>query len=242
MTKQESPPPMTRREQQRENTREEIKALARAQMSKEGTAGISLRGIAGEMGLTVTALYRYFTSRDDLITALILDGFNAQADALEEAIARHTADDIDGQLFDAMITYRQWAVEHWTDYQLLYGNPIPGYEAPGELTVPAAARILIAFITVLFAAHLAGKLHLPAHYEEIPAHIREHISRIPGADIVPPPVVYLGAVGWTRMHGMITLELYDHVPPVIGDPAAFYRREVLALMRSVGLGESIPDA
>lgn len=231
----DQPPPLTRREQQREHTREEIKALARAQMAKDGTAGISLRGIAGEMGLTVTALYRYFASRDDLITALILDGFNAQADALEAAIARRAPDDFSGQLYDALITYRTWAVDHWTDYQLLYGNPIPGYEAPADQTVPAASRILIAMVRILVLAHQAGKLHLSPDYQDIPPHIAAHMAQIPGAEGVPPQVIYLGVVGWTRIHGMITLELYDHTPPVTGDPAEFYRHEVLALMRSAGM-------
>ena len=92
--------PMTRREQQRENTREEIKSLARKQMQAEGTAAISLRGIAREMGLTVTALYRYYTSRDDLITALIVDGFNAQADAMQEMIERRAPDRVTGRGID----------------------------------------------------------------------------------------------------------------------------------------------
>ena len=78
---------MPRRERVRQATVEEIKAVARAQMAAEGTAGVTLRAIAREMGMTAPALYRYFGSRDDLVTALVTDAYDALADAMEAAVA-----------------------------------------------------------------------------------------------------------------------------------------------------------
>lgn len=221
----------TRRERQREATREEIKALARQQMQAEGTAGISLRGIARAMGVTVTALYRYFASRDDLITALILDGFNAQADALEAAAATYPATDPAGQLYAALKTYREWALAHPIDYQLLYGNPIPGYHAPAELTVPAASRNMTVFLRLLVNARDHGLItESPAF--DIPPAIAAHMHSLGEAD---PNVLMWGVIGWTRLQGMIMLELFEHTPPVIGDPEAFYLHQIAELMRAGGL-------
>ena len=130
----------TRREKQHISTQEEIKQVARRLMAEQGTAALSSRMIAREMGLTAPALYHYFASRDELITALIVDAFNALADALEEARDEAATGSAREQLVQTLLTYRRWALEHPIDFQLIYGNPIPGYEAPRELTVPAAER------------------------------------------------------------------------------------------------------
>ncbi len=77
--------PLTRRERVRAATIDEIKEIARRHIAEKGAAALSLRAIAREMGMTSPALYRYFASRDDLVTALIVDAYNSLADALEAA-------------------------------------------------------------------------------------------------------------------------------------------------------------
>ena len=62
----------------------EIKATARHHLETDG-ANLSLRAVARDMGMVSSALYRYFTSRDDLLTALILDAYNALGQAAEAA-------------------------------------------------------------------------------------------------------------------------------------------------------------
>ncbi|MBL8166000.1 MAG: helix-turn-helix transcriptional regulator, partial [Anaerolineae bacterium] len=64
-----------------------IKDTARQLMAEHGTDGLSVRGIAKVLGITPPAIYHYFASLDELITALITDNFNALADALEAARA-----------------------------------------------------------------------------------------------------------------------------------------------------------
>src|SRR5689334_23821717 len=114
-----------KRQEQRDATIEAIKNAARAQMAAEGTASLSLRAIARLLDVTAPALYRYFADRDDLITDLIVEAFNNLADAMEAAEAEVARDDYGGRLITALMAYRRWAMEHRTDFQLIYGNPIP---------------------------------------------------------------------------------------------------------------------
>lgn len=210
----------TRREKQREATREEIKDVARRLMAEHGTAGISTRMIAREMGLTAPALYHYFASRDELITDLIVDAFNALADAMQKVSERAAAEPVRERLMQTLLEYRRWALEHPVDFQLIYGNPIPGYEAPTEVTTPAASRA--------FAVLLPLIAQLPVRPRTVPASMRKHLSEMMEQEDyhVPVEVFYEGVVGWSRIHGIIMLELFHHLQPVIGDVEAFYRAEI----------------
>ena len=64
-----------------------IKDEARTQLAQEGAAKLSLRAVARELGMVSSALYRYFPSRDDLLTALIVDAYDAVGAAAESAPA-----------------------------------------------------------------------------------------------------------------------------------------------------------
>jgi AcrR family transcriptional regulator len=227
----------TRRERLRERTKEETKAIARQQMQTQGTAAISLRAIAREMGMTVMALYRYYENRDALITALILDAFNALADTLEQASASYPTEAYAERLLAVLLAYREWALAHPVDFQLIYGNPIPGYHAPAELTVPAASRSLATVVAILAAALRSGELAPAPRYYALPPVIADHMATLIERDGygVPVAALYIGVAGWIRIHGMIMLELFGHTPPVVGDPAEFYRFEVTNLMKSMGL-------
>jgi len=228
---------MTRRERQHDNIREEIKALARQHMAEQGTAGLSLRAIARDMEMTAPALYRYFPAREDLITALILDAFNALADTLQAADNACVHEDYTGRMLNIMKVYRQWALENAVDFQLIYGNPIPGYSAPGELTVPAVQRGFIVIVTILADALAAGTLKLPPEYEQLPPSVDHHLRILIERDQYPiiPQLLYLGIATWTRMHGMIMLELYHHLVPTIGNVDDFYHHEITTFLQHLGL-------
>src|SRR6266699_486138 len=79
-------PPATRRARQRQATVAEIKALARAQLAADGADAVNLRAIARQMGTTSSALFRYFPSHADLISALLADAYAALAEALAAAV------------------------------------------------------------------------------------------------------------------------------------------------------------
>ncbi|MBC8078325.1 MAG: TetR/AcrR family transcriptional regulator, partial [Chloroflexales bacterium] len=148
----------SRRERQREATSDEIKQVARQQMAEEGTAGLSLRGIARQMGLSAPALYRYYPSRDELITALIVDAFHALGDATQAAQVHMHTSDYAGRFLAMTVGYRQWALDHPVDFALIYGNPIPGYHAPAEVTTPAVRRSTAPLVNLLNESWLAGAM------------------------------------------------------------------------------------
>jgi AcrR family transcriptional regulator len=228
---------LSKREQLHDDIRERIKDTARTQMAAEGTAALSLRAIAREMDVTAPALYRYFPGRDDLITALIVDAFNGLADAMAAAEAAQPRDDFRGRLLAALMAYRAWILQNPTDYQLIYGNPIPGYEGPRETTVPASQRSFEVIGLSLGEALAAGQWQPPAIYSAIPAQVEAHllmILELVGYPI-PPSVLYLVMMIWTRIHGLMTLEIFDHTPPVVGSSEHFYQFEITKLLDEIGL-------
>src|SRR5215218_139210 len=68
----------------RQELTSEIKAVARRQLATEG-ANLSLRAVARELGMVSSAVYRYFPSRDDLLTALMIDAYHDMGDAIDAA-------------------------------------------------------------------------------------------------------------------------------------------------------------
>lgn len=219
-----------------EATRQQIKATARDLMAERGTAGLSLRAIARRMDMTAPALYHYFDSLDALITALLVDAFEGHAAYVRHernAAATNGATQLQ-QLYTAIHAYRQWALDNRIDFQLIYGNPIPGYAAPKDITVPAASKMGEVFMENLSAALQAGELVLPPRYQRVPtsvaAHYREHFG-MPDALI---PAYNMMNQMWSAMHGMVALEIYNHIGPVVGDTDAFYEDSIRSLMETYG--------
>jgi len=239
-----SPRPKRAHAHERSDMTAQIKAAARQQMALHGTAGISLRGIARELGITAPAIYNYFPRLDDLITALIVDAFTALAEAIEAAEAGTPGETCGPKILAMCLAYRQWAVEHPVDFQLIYGNPIPGYAAPAEITVPLARRPFDGLFRLFLKGYQSGELVVPAEYEPVPASIRAHFAEwLPTAGYAfPAPLLCLLMSGWARIHGMVMLELFEHIGPVVGDPAAYFRYEIVALLQLLGMPLSKADS
>jgi AcrR family transcriptional regulator len=217
-----------------------IKAAARRQMAAHGTAGLSLRGIARDLGITAPAIYNYFPRLEDLITALIVDAFTALADAIDAAEAAVESETCGPKVVASCVAYREWATAHPVDFQLIYGNPIPGYVAPAEVTVPLARRPFDGLFRLFLQAYRTGELVVPAEYAPVPAGVTRHFtSWIPATDYdFPDALLCLLASGWARIHGMVMLELFEHLGPVVGDVDAFYRYELDAFWRRLTTSSS----
>lgn len=209
-----------RRERVRASTIEEIKATARRLMAESGTIEARFTDIARAMGMTPPALYRYFGDRDELLTALLTDGYNDLADRL--TAGRDAADptDVWGRFTGIARAYRAWAQEDHARYALVFGMPIPGYAAPAEGdTTMAAKRAMSALETVLDDAHARGTLRPPPiglRGTELTRHLTQHLTE-PG---VPPEVHQAMMHTWMGMHGFVSLEIFGHldmVPPAARD-------------------------
>jgi len=220
---------LSRRARRHEQTRQEIKEIARQQMARQGTAAsLSLRGIAAEMGMSAPSLYNYYSNRDDLVTDLIVDSYTHQAEMLEQASASCETQEAIGCLLATVLAYRQWAVEHPTEFALIAGTPIPGYVAPVEQTVPLGRRSLKVLLDLLQRAWdehlLSHQLSSPAiapdvFNDDFLAWCREHGYAL--------AVVTLFLECYAFLQGVIALEVFGHLPFFLKDAVAFYRTGVL---------------
>ncbi len=221
----------TRRQQQRIATADEIKQTARRQMAEAGAAALSLRAIASEMGITAPAIYRYFPNRDALVTALIVDAFDALGNALRDAASADRTAPSGERMLAAMRAYRAWALAHPAEFTLLFGTPIPGYDAPSEVTVPAARRAFQTLLEAPLAAWSGGELAAPAAGE--PSFATDTLDH-PGAPL-PRAIFDQLIAGWGTFHGLVNLEMTGHLGPATGDAGAAYERAIRDVVARIGL-------
>ncbi|SEG99730.1 transcriptional regulator, TetR family [Nonomuraea solani] len=227
---------MSRRERLRVETSREIKAIALRQMAQGGPGAISLRGIAREMGMTARAIYSYFPTRDDLITALISEIAASLADTLESASNAVPNTDPGGRLMAWGQALREWALAHPESFRLFYGHPVPGYQPPENGPVDQTARRVCRELTRLVATAWPHARHNQPDDTSWSDLHPDYVAKIQ-ADLpdVPPAAAALALRVWGRMHGLVALEIDGHIHPVAGNPAALHRAEMLDLVRSLGL-------
>src|SRR5262245_28862138 len=115
---------------------EEIKAIARRHLASDG-ANLSLRAVARDLGVVSSAIYRYFASRDELLTALIIDAYNSLGESIERADAAQPREELRARWLAVAHSVRDWALAQPHEYALIYGSPVPGYQAPRDTVGPA---------------------------------------------------------------------------------------------------------
>ena len=199
-----------------------IMTVARTQIATSGAPSLSLRAIARELGMASSAIYRYFACRDDLITALLLESYEALAD-LGEAADASVADqtDLDARWLAVWRAIRRWAVTHPHDYALLYGSPVPGYRAPDTTIVPVT-RLTRTFARLLRLVVEAGGL--PVASLELDADARASIASAQEffGDGVSDVGVVRGLMAWTGLFGALSFELFGHYVHVVDDNEIFF--------------------
>ena len=200
-----------------------ILASARAQLGTVGPAALSVRAVARDVGLASSAVYRYFASRDDLLTALLVACFDEHGEAVESASSAVDPADLSGRWSAVAHAFRAWALAHPWDYALLYGSPVPGYEAPVQTVGPATrvARVLMALLADAAAADVP--LSRPQETAPGPAFHAAvaDLRTFAGADL-PDDVVLAGLAAWSGLVGGVTLELFGHLDNVVGDREAWF--------------------
>ncbi|OBB64291.1 MULTISPECIES: TetR/AcrR family transcriptional regulator [Mycobacterium] len=218
----------------RQETRQQIEAriiqLGRQQLVDRGAAGLSVRAIARDLGMVSSAVYRYVSSRDELLTLLLVDAYSDLADAVDrarEAVGDLWSDDV----IAISRATREWAVAHPARWALLYGSPVPGYHAPPERTVAVGTRVVAAFFDAVASGIATGDIRLTDTVAPQPMssdfeRIRQEFG-FPGDDQVVAKCFLL----WAGVLGAISLEVFgQYGADTLTDPEAVFDAQLRLLV------------
>jgi len=216
------PPPM--RERYRAQVRHEVKQAALRQLAESGPAAVSVSAIGKQLGVSGPALYRYFASRDELLTELAIDAYRDLADALSAA-APHAPDPGPRARLEAIArAYRSWALAQPHRYRLLFGPPLPGYDAHAQRLVQASHAAMAVLVEVL------GELGDPVApapgpplASQLTAWARQHNLE---AD---PATALLALLVWSRLHGFVSLEIAGNYASMGIDPDRVFEIQLATL-------------
>jgi AcrR family transcriptional regulator len=235
--------PRTARERVREEMTAEILAVAGAHVARDGAAALSLRSIARDLGMAPSALYRYFDGRDALLTALILTAYQALAAeaerAADQAETRETEEGGPARDAERWLAVpralRHWALEHPHQWGLIFGTPVPGYQAP-EVTVEPYARVAAALVRPLVAAEEAGRLRRQGD-RAVSEGLRAAVLPVSEGLLPGMPVekVVLVVQAWTTLIGTISLEVFGHWRDTVLEPELLFEASIRQLGESLGL-------
>ncbi|HTJ38082.1 MAG TPA: TetR/AcrR family transcriptional regulator [Dactylosporangium sp.] len=213
---------------------DEIKEIARRHLATDG-ANLSLRAVARDLGVVSSAIYRYFASRDELLTALILDAYNALGGCAEEAESAVPRNAYTDRWLAVAGSVRGWALQRPHEYALIYGSPVPGYQAP-EDTVVAATRAVRVLGGVLQDAALAGALG-PNDDPPPPPDAAQDVERILAALAPDVPVTTMarGLSSWVTLFGQVSFEIFGQLRNTINHRDEFFEHQMRAQARYIGL-------
>ena len=220
---------------------DEIKEAARRQLAAEG-ANLSLRAIARELGVVSSALYRYFASRDELLTALIIDAYDAIGEAGERADAAVAdRDDLIGRWIAVTHAWRDWALAHPAEYALIHGSPVPGYAAPADTIAPANRRFLVVAAIVVDGSRsgLLTPSRTSVELPPMPAPLSAELERVSAgagieADADRVARVFIAVI---EIFGALNFELFGQLNNTIDERPAWFDLQARVMADLIGLGK-----
>jgi AcrR family transcriptional regulator len=231
---------VSRRDRVRAATTGEIKETARRILVAEGPEAVSLRAIAREMGMTAPALYRYFSSREDLLRQVCGDIFSEIAAGIRAAAGRpaeESGGDVTAKLIAACREFRHWALTHREEFGLLFGTPLPGLEPlHNDKTDECAMEFAGSFITLFLELWQRHPFPVPADEQIEPglvAQLARYVAAL-GVDLpIGAALVFLRC--WVRLYGMVSLEVFGHLHFALDDAAPMFEITLAELAGLVGL-------
>lgn len=218
----------TRRERLRTETTGEIKHTARALLVTGGPTAISLRAIAREMGMSAPALYRYFPNLEALVMAVCTDLYDEVYAAVTEAGA--DAENAAVKLIAMARAFRAWSVAHPQEFSLMFGSPIPGVvelEEDCESVEHPAARVGAAFLEPF--AEVWRQLVPP----ELPEDPQLTKTLAIHGDILDPAGMYAFLGAWSRLYGLVALEVFGHLKWALTDLDTLFETELQGFVRQL---------
>jgi AcrR family transcriptional regulator len=225
---------MGKRQDTRDRVEAQIVELGRRHLVTDGAAGLSLRAIARDLGMVSSAVYRYVASRDELLTLLLVDAYSDLADAVDAARAANRATpagDWRSDITAMAHAARRWAGAQPASWALLYGSPVPGYQAPAEQTVGPGTRVIAALFAAVAAGIEAGQI--PAGELTVTPPLAADFDRLrdefgfTGDD----SAIAKGFTAWAAIVGAISLEVFgQYGADTLTEPAAVFGLQIRLLV------------
>jgi AcrR family transcriptional regulator len=203
--------PQTPRERARAQTVADIIRLGRQHLANHGAAALSLRAVARDLGVVSSAVYRYVANRDELLTLLLVDAYDELGDEVDAAVGAVPERDYAGRFAALSRAVRRWALREPARYALLFGSPVPGYQAPAERTMQPGTRVIYALIGIFDAAYRAGAIAAgPEAGVPIPSALSADLKAIRSelGLAVPDGLLARGALVWTSLFGAVSFEVF----------------------------------
>jgi AcrR family transcriptional regulator len=191
----------------------ELVTAAEVVLGRDGPGGLTLRAVAMEAGIAQTSVYNRFGSKDGLVDALLVVGFDrlravidaAASGAAVSRAAGGTKPDMLTRLRDCALMYRDFALENSRFYAIMFEDAIP-QECHSREVYDHATAVIDALIRLVELTAAAGQIAAPD-----PAETAQQI--------------------WSSVHGAVALELKGLV--VTPDPAKTYLAHIDTLLRGL---------
>jgi AcrR family transcriptional regulator len=252
--------PLSRRDRLRAATKDEIVQTARRLLVRDGPEAVSLRAIAREMGMTAPGLYRYFTSREELVRHLCADIFTELRDDIDEAIGRAagghgSTPDCDwtpGQrravstlkMAAACSEFRRWALNHTSEFALIFGAPLPGLD-DGRYDI--ADECALQFAGTFFALYLElwEDVRFPVlEPDEIDPGLRDQLLKYRdglGADL-PAGAMLTFLRCWVLLYGAVSMDVFGHIGFALEDASPMFEITLTDMATLLGLDYPVPSS
>jgi AcrR family transcriptional regulator len=222
------PEPPTMRERYRAQVRQEVKEAALRQLAEAGPGALSISAIGKQLGVSGPALYRYFASRDDLLTELVIDAYHDLANALTTATGQVRHDNPRDRFEALARAYRRWALAEPHRYRLLFGAPLPGYEAHAQRLVEASWAAMDLLLEVL-RGFVIGAAEPPGPLaSELAAWAQHHDPRIDAATALRAVLI------WSQLHGIVSLEIAGNFASMSIDADQLFQIQLIAILATLG--------
>ena len=200
----------TPRARARAQTMSDILRIAREHLATGGASALSLRAVARDLGVVSSAVYRYVRSRDELLTLLVVDGYDALGDAVDAALADAVGDPVERLRITARAVHT-WALAEPAWYGLLFGTPVPGYTAPAERAVIPGTRVILTLVRIIAEAHARQLLTRPAVDPPVSSTLSRDFTRIRdefGMDL-PDWALARALTVWCTLFGAVSFDVFD---------------------------------
>lgn len=225
-----------------------IVGAARERLTAEGPAQLSLRAVARDVGMVSSAVYRYFPSRDDLLTALLVIAYDELGAAVEAADAAQERSEVGERWLAACRAIRSWSIDHPGDFALLFGTPVPGYAAPQE-TVEPASRVIAVLVAIVVDAATACGTRAPTSPSAPTAGVDPVGETVASAvqwtrdrmlhDDAPVELVVRTLMAWTTVIGTVSFESFGHFVGSVDDTTSYFDHVVARLADDLGFAVAL---